>query len=121
MPMHRAFVAVAVPLAAVPAAAQPAPDDELPPGEVIVLAGKPPVAPGAERLDGEEARSAPGALGDPLRALALLPGVATSIAALGYPVIRGALPGESRFSFDGLELPMLYHFMIGHQVLHPGL
>jgi hypothetical protein len=88
-------------------------------GEVIVVTEEAPVKEGAVVLDGAAARSAPGALGEPLRALALLPGVSTSVAAVGYPVIRGTLPGESRFSFDGIELPMLYHLFLGNQVLHP--
>jgi hypothetical protein len=96
----------------------PDPDDT---GEVIEVMGEAPPPPGAVQLDAAEARNAPGAFGEPLRALALLPGVATSVAALGYPVIRGSLPGESRFELDGIELPMLYHFLIGTQVVHPAL
>ncbi|MGH9888711.1 MAG: hypothetical protein ACREBE_24475, partial [bacterium] len=49
----------------------------------------------------------------------MLPGVTTSIAASGYPIIRGSLPGESRFEFDGIEIPLLYHFLLGSQVIHP--
>jgi hypothetical protein len=100
-------------------AATAAAEDEAAASEVIEVRGKAPVSQGAVRLDAAEARRAPGAFGEPLRALALLPGVATGVAALGYPVIRGSLPGESRFSYDGIELPMLYHFLIGNQVLHP--
>ncbi len=88
-------------------------------GEVIEVIEQAPAKEGTVVLDGAAARAAPGALGEPLRALALLPGVATSVAAVGYPVIRGTLPGESRFSFDGIELPMLYHLFLGNQVLHP--
>jgi hypothetical protein len=87
--------------------------------EVIEVVGSTPAAPGATTLDAEVARQTAGALGEPLRALALLPGVVTSIAASGYPVIRGTLPGESRYEFDGIELPMLYHFLIGNAVIHP--
>lgn len=88
-------------------------------GEVIEVSGSGPRGPGTVQLDADTARKAPGALGEPLRALALLPGVTTSIAAAGYPIIRGTLPGESRFTFDGIELPMLYHFLLGSQLIHP--
>jgi len=87
--------------------------------EVIEVTGEAPVEPSTIELDGEVARSTPGALGEQLRTLALLPGVTTGIAASGYPIIRGALPGESRFTYDGIELPMLYHFALGNQVIHP--
>jgi hypothetical protein len=105
-----------------PSDASPAPPaTDAGPGEVIEVAGSAPAHAGAIRLDGDAARKAPGALGEPLRALALLPGVATSIAASGYPIIRGTLPGESRYVFDGIELPMLYHLLLGNQVIHPAL
>lgn len=89
------------------------------PGEVIEISGKTPAGPGVVSVDGDVARRTAGALGEPLRALSLLPGVTTSIAASGYPIIRGTLPGESRFEFDGIELPMLYHLLLGNQVMHP--
>jgi len=87
--------------------------------EVIEVTGAAPTRPGVVSLDGQVARQTAGSLGEPLRALSLLPGVVTSIAASGYPVIRGTLPGESRYEFDGIELPQLYHFLIGNQVIHP--
>jgi hypothetical protein len=89
------------------------------PGEVIEISGKAPAGPGVVSVEGDVARRTAGALGEPLRALSLLPGVTTSIAASGYPIIRGTLPGESRFEFDGIELPMLYHLLLGNQVMHP--
>lgn len=105
-----------------PSLAPPEPLPQTPErSETIEVSGRAPVAPGALQLDGATARTTPGALGDPLRALALLPGVITPIGASGYPIIRGALPGESRFEFDGIELPLLYHFAIGNQVIHPSL
>jgi hypothetical protein len=87
--------------------------------ELIEVTGSAPVAPGTIALDARTARDTPGALGEPLRALASLPGVTTSLAASGYPIIRGTLPGESRFTFDDIELPILYHFVLGNQVIHP--
>lgn len=98
----------------------PATDPGELPGERIEVTGKAPPPAGVISVDSETARKAAGALGEPFRALALLPGVTTSIAAAGYPIIRGTLPGESRFEFDGIQLPMLYHLLIGNQVMHPG-
>lgn len=116
LPTALAFPAQAAPPVEPPG---PEPSGDAASGEVIEIAGSPPAAPGSTALDAEVARQTAGALGEPFRALALLPGVATTIAASGYPVIRGTLPGESRYEFDGIELPMLYHFLIASQVIHP--
>jgi hypothetical protein len=89
------------------------------PAEVIEIASAAPAPAGTLRLDGKVARTTAGTLGEPFRAIALLPGVTTSVAASGYPVIRGTLPGESRFVFDGIEVPLLYHLVLGTQVIHP--
>ena len=108
--------------AAPPPPPGPAPDPAAgpsPAGELIEVTGEAPVPPGTVSLDAQVARQTAGALGEPFRALALLPGVTTSIAASGYPVIRGTLPGESRYTFDGIEIPMLYHLLLGNQVIHP--
>jgi hypothetical protein len=112
---------LAVVLSAPAAARADPPSDDGGSAEVIEVTGSAPApAPaGSISLDAQVARQTAGALGEPLRALALLPGVATSIAASGYPVIRGTLPGESRYELDGIELPQLYHFLIGNQVIHP--
>lgn len=88
-------------------------------GETIEITDKAPTPPGTISLDAQVARQTAGAMGEPFRALGLLPGVTTSIAASGYPIIRGTLPGESRYSYDGIEIPMLYHLLIGNQVIHP--
>ena len=98
---------------------EPAPAPAAPAGETIEVTGSAPTPPGTISLDAQVARQTAGALGEPFRALALLPGVTTSIAASGYPVIRGSLPGESRYTFDGIEIPMLYHLLLGNQVIHP--
>ena len=114
-----------------PGAAEPLPDElvfPLPPAdspeppvraELIEIASAAPPRAGTLSLDGAVARTTAGTLGEPFRAIALLPGVTTSIAASGYPIIRGTLPGESRFTFDGIEVPLLYHLVLGTQVIHP--
>src|SRR5689334_22503989 len=93
--------------------------DDCHPDEVIEVTGSAPRPPGSISLDAQVARRTAGALGEPFRAVSLLPGVSTSISASGYPIIRGSLPGESRFEFDGIEIPLLYHFLLGSQVIHP--
>lgn len=100
-----------------PDAAPDAATDAAP--EVIEVRGAAPVAPGAVSLDADVARQTAGALGGAFRALALLPGVVTPLAVAGYPIIRGTLPGESRYEFDGIELPQLYHFLVANEVIHP--
>src|SRR2546421_8717473 len=75
----------------------------------------------ARALSGEEARGNPGALGDPFRALASLPGVAQVLwPAAGY-AIRGANPGNTGFFLDGLRVPALFHLALGPSVIHPYL
>src|ERR1043166_4947509 len=113
---------VAVVAASRVARADPPPEPAPAPGEAgrtRRVSGKAPTPPGTISLDAQVARQTAGAMGEPFRALALLPGVTTSIAASGYPIIRGTLPGESRFSYDGIEIPLLYHLLIGNQVIHP--
>lgn len=96
---------------------QPAPDER--PHEIIEVVASSPPAAGVIAVDGAVARTTAGALGEPFRVLGLLPGVTTSVGASGYPIVRGSLPGETRFAFDGIELPMLYHLLLGTEVVHP--
>ena len=70
-------------------------------------------------LADDEIRSVPGTLGDPIRVAMLLPGASTPVSGLGYPVIRGSLPGDSMYEIDGIPVPMLYHLMFGSAVIHP--
>ncbi|MFK7926542.1 MAG: TonB family protein [Myxococcota bacterium] len=56
-----------------------------------------------------EARAVPGTLGDPIRAVQNLPGVARPAFVSGDLIIRGANPGDSRIFIDGVEVPIVYH------------
>jgi TonB family protein len=67
----------------------------------------------------DEIRAIPGTMGDPLRVTMLLPGVAASVSGLGYPIVRGSLPGDSMYEVDGIPVPMLYHLLFGTAVIHP--
>jgi TonB family protein len=69
------------------------------------------------QLRREEARSVPGTMGDPIRAVQSLPGVARPPYGLGLLVVRGASPADSGAFLDGLEIPALYHFLVGPSVL----
>jgi hypothetical protein len=92
--------------------------------EIVVEARRP--SPHAVRqvLDRERVEQTPGALGDPLRVVQALPGLAVipelSVSA-GNLVIRGSSPDESRFFVEGVELPYLYHFSQYASVIHTGV
>ncbi len=60
-----------------------------------------------------------GTAGDPIRVIMLMPGVTTSMSGLGYPVVRGILPGDARYEMDGVQVPMLYHLGFGTAVVNP--
>lgn len=81
-----------------------------------------PSAPG-ERfvLQGEPLRTLPGTLGDPLRVLAVLPGVASPFPGLPFYAVRGASPGTSAYFLDGMRLPQLFHLLVGGGVVHAEL
>lgn len=89
--------------------------------EVIEIDDRAPAPAGETHLEAKAARATAGAFGEPTRALAMLPGVVTSSALVPYPIIRGTLPGESRFDYDGIEIPMLYHLFLAGQVIHPAM
>lgn len=77
----------------------------------------------AERiaLREEELTRTPGSLGDPLRVIESLPGVAQVVWPLAMYNVRGANPGNTGMFLDGVRLPALYHFALGPSVIHPFL
>ena len=70
-------------------------------------------------LADDEIRVIPGTFGDPIRVAMVLPGVSAAVSGLSYPIIRGALPGDSLYEIDGIPVPMLYHLLFGTAVIHP--
>src|SRR5262249_43696857 len=78
-------------------------------------------APGAQRLTRVEARQLPGALGDPFRAIEVLPGVTPVASGLPYFIVRGAPPGNIGYFFDGIRVPLLFHVFFGPSVIHPAM
>jgi TonB family protein len=61
-------------------------------------------------LTREEVRRIPGSFGDPLRVIENLPGLARAPFAGGALIVRGANPQDSGVYFDGVQIPILYHF-----------
>jgi hypothetical protein len=71
------------------------------------------------RLEGTELLRTPGTLGDPLRAVESLPGVASAAWPAPVYAVRGANPGNTGFLLDELRVPSLFHFALGPSVIHP--
>lgn len=74
---------------------------------------------GRTTLADAEISEVAGTAGDPIRVVMLMPGVTTSMSGLGYPVVRGVLPGDARYEMDGVQIPMLYHLGFGTAVVNP--
>ncbi len=58
----------------------------------------------------EELTRIPGTRGDALRAVELLPGVGRPPFGAGQLIVRGAAPQDSQTFFEGVPVPLLYHF-----------
>jgi hypothetical protein len=81
-------------------------------------------APGSDASEGlsrAEARTMPGAFGDPFRAVEAMPGMTPVLSGLPYFYVRGAPPGNVGYYFDGVRVPYLFHFGLGPAVIHPAL
>ncbi|HVT06476.1 MAG TPA: hypothetical protein VHO67_03420 [Polyangia bacterium] len=70
-------------------------------------------------LTGVELTQTAGALGDPLRVLESLPGVATVAWPAPIYAVRGSNPGNTGFFLDGVQIPALFHLALGPSVIHP--
>lgn len=70
-------------------------------------------------LDAAALREMPGTLGDPLRAVANLPGTQRSPLDTGWLLVRGADPLQTVVSIDGVRVPLVYHLGGYTSVLHP--
>lgn len=76
---------------------------------------------GAVSLTRAEARQIPGALGDPLRAVDMMPGVTPTVSGLPLYYVRGSPPGNVGYFIDEVRVPFLYHAFLGPSVIHPEL
>lgn len=70
-------------------------------------------------LERQEIEKIPGTLGDPVRVIQNLPGVARAPFISGQLVVRGATPAETGTYLDGVEIPLLFHLLGGPSVLNP--
>jgi TonB family protein len=73
----------------------------------------------SHELEREELLKVPGSMGDPVRALQNLPGIARMPYLGGQLVIRGAYPNQTGAYMDGVEIPLLFHFLGGPSVVNP--
>jgi TonB family protein len=76
-------------------------------------------APGAVSLTEGDVRVMAGAMGDPFRAVASLPGVSQIVTGLPVFFVRGAPPGNLGFLIDNVRVPLLFHAFLGPAVIHP--
>jgi hypothetical protein len=70
-------------------------------------------------LRGPELTTTPGSLGDPLRTIESLPGVASVAWPAPIYAIRGSNPGNTGYFLDELQVPLLFHLALGPSVIHP--
>ena len=69
-------------------------------------------------LERQELQKVPGTFGDPVRVVENLPGVARAPFGFGALIVRGASPDQTATLFDGVEIPLLYHFGGGPSVVN---
>lgn len=70
--------------------------------------GEPPVS--RVSLSRAEVTGVPGTYGDALRVLESLPGVARAPLLGGALMVRGGYPADTQVHFEGVPIPVLYHF-----------
>jgi TonB family protein len=66
-----------------------------------------------------ELTTVPGTFGDPIRVIENLPGVARVPYVGGALLVRGSPPQDSGIYIDGIQIPIVYHFLGGPSVLNP--
>jgi hypothetical protein len=71
-------------------------------------------------LEAEELTRVPGTLGDPIRAVTRLPGVARGSFLDNSMMVRGAAPQDTGFYVDGQPVVYLFH-LSGQSILHPDM
>jgi len=74
-----------------------------------------------QTLTKAELTTVPGTLGDPLRVLQNMPGVARAPFGLGLLIVRGANPSDTGVFVGGEPIPVLYHFLAGPSVFTANL
>jgi TonB family protein len=74
-----------------------------------------------QTLTRTELTTVPGTIGDPLRVLQNMPGVARAPFGLGLLIVRGANPTDTGVFIGGEPIPVLYHFLAGPSVFTANL
>jgi len=64
----------------------------------------------ARTISREEIVTLPGSLGDPVRAIQNLPGLARPPFGSGQLLVRGTGPEDTAYFIDGLQVPLVFHF-----------
>ncbi len=85
----------------------------LPRSKYRITVRRPPPDVSRVIVSAEEAAEIPGAAGDPVRVIEVMPGIAHVSSAgpgAGQIVVRGSAPEDSKYFVDGLPSPQLYHF-----------
>jgi TonB family protein len=93
--------------------------DRYDPYEIVVVGDQRREEVSRITLRGPEIKQIPGTFGDPFRVVQALPGVASTVSLLPFPIVRGASPSSTGFLLDGTRVPMLYHLLAGPSVIHP--
>ncbi|MBW2456767.1 MAG: TonB-dependent receptor [Deltaproteobacteria bacterium] len=78
--------------------------------EVFVRGEKPPREVTRRTIERREIERIPGTSGDALRSIESLPGVARPPGLAGILLVRGSSPGDTQTFFDGIYVPIIYHF-----------
>jgi TonB family protein len=66
-----------------------------------------------------ELESVPGSYGDPLRVILDLPGLSRTAFSVGGLIVRGSASTDTGTYFDGVQLPLIFHFGGGPSVVNP--
>ncbi|MDJ0765781.1 MAG: TonB-dependent receptor [Myxococcota bacterium] len=78
--------------------------------ETVVRGRRPPREVTRREITRREITRIPGTGGDALRSIQNLPGMARAPGLSGALIVRGSSPTDSRYFFDQLPVPLLYHF-----------
>jgi len=73
------------------------------------------------RLELDGIRNIPGTLGEPFRILEMLPGTVPVANGQPYVYLRGAPPSGTRYLYDDIPIPLLFHAALLPATLHSGL
>ena len=89
------------------------------PYEIVVVGKKEEAVVTKYVLEQRTLETVPGTFGDPVRVVETLPGVARAPFGVGMLVIRGSMPQSAKAYINGVEVPLMYHFLGGPSILNP--